>query len=1273
MAASLTAVFSLVDNISAALDSIATSGSAVFGNLERTASTADSAFGTVEQGATRARAATEIASNAVRDYFDRNNELSRAIDTASDAQSELTSAIEAAAQASEEIAENEKVSVETREELAQVSAEAEAAISALTEAQEEASAALEEYNNLVVSGSTDMNALLAASTRAGRASDELANAHERASRAADELSEATSRAADEAENGSQQGQNAIDALSNALASAGILKGIQEITQALLDAAAASAQVETAYAKLQTIAGSSPMGTLTSEIKELSGDTGIAVDSLADVSYNAISAGSAVENAAGTAEAASKLATAGFTETSSALSVLSTAMNSYGDSAGTATDISNGLIMVQNLGVTTVAELASNMGKSISTASAYNVSLSNLESAYVSVTKAGINTAEGTTYISGMLSELGKEGSGVATILEEQTGKSFGQLMQSGYSLADVLSILYDYAGNNAEAMMNLWSSQTAGMASAAIVNQGLETFNQNLQAIENSAGATESAYAIMANTTEFAQQRMANSAQNLKIAIGDNLTPALNKLYNVGATAFNWAAGFVNDHPNIVKAATAVGIGIGAVAVGVSAASLATTVAIPAIVSFGTALNTALGPIGWVSIGITALTVAVGAFAALLAGEETEYDTWTASTKAQHDALQELNSEYETAVDTYGATSEEALRLRYQMDDLNASFEANKMTVEEFSAKCEELAESHANLAQSYSDANAEIDKEETGTLALIQKLDDLASASEQTEASQMQMQSILDSLNETFPDLAISIDDVTQNTDAMTAALKKAAQEQANQARYQESYDTYVDLLKEQATLEEQIAAAEENIRLEQERMEGMSGWERFWTGTDDLDAYQEALEGLQSAYADNLSMQEQCEQVMQEYADAATEAANGMVSYEEAVNTAMTTVQADIDALCVAYDEVFESARSSIDGQIGLFSNMTTEAELSISEMQSAFDSQIEYLNTYSENLRKAAEYGLDDGLIASLSDGSEESAGHLNAIIENIEKLGATSGEAQQFVEEFNASFQEVEAAKDEFASTIATMETDFDEKMAEIEGRLDDAIGNMNMEADAAAAARETMSAYTQAIRDGTSGAVLAAQAAADSVAAALSTQAPKGVTTTIAGHAGGTTNAEDIFIAGEEGPELVVGASGSTVFPTGETDRIIDALSSVDGGAANTAHEIPVTDNAFSDYSTANTAQSLDSHSDITTNSNRMLSTVFLPEVREDKSTEGAENGHSGDRKFLIGLEGKGNIQVTGGRADEESLLSFLYEHMKPVLSQILRQEIFEEGDLSYEY
>lgn len=1081
------------------------------------------------------------------------------------------------------------------------------------------------------------------SRRAAQSVDGVAEAAEQMEDSMDGASRATRSAADSAEqfgdsaeSTGERAGNAFETLSNTIVATAIAKGLSEIAEKMMEASDAAASFETAAAKVSTIADPTvkSLSEMKGEITTLSMETGKSVEELSEATYSALSAGVDTANAVEFAGTATMLATGGFTTASTAVDVLTTTLNAYQLEATQAGNVSNMLITTQNLGKTTVDELASSMGKVIPLASAYGVEMDNLSTAYAVMTANGIATAESTTYIKSMLGELGSSSSQVAKVLQDETGMSFAELTASGKSLGDVLEIIGDSVGGDSTAFNELWSSAEAGIGALSLLNSGSERYNEVLNEMQKSAGATEAAYSAMTDTTEHSSERLENSMNNLNIAIGEGINPTISDMRNGLATVVDGVASFLSQHPAVVKAVTAIGVGVAAVSVGIAGVTFVTTVAIPAITAFGVALNTALGPIGWVALAVTGVTAAVAALVALFQKEETEYDTWTASTKAQYDALQDLNAEYETACETYGETSEEALRLKYQVDDATAAFEAAKMTVEEFTAQCDALEDAHAELAKSFEESNANIRAEEVGSLALIQKLEDLAGQTERTTAQQMQMESIVDTLNEQYPDLALSIDDVTEANEALFQSLKKNAQQQAEQERYQESYDTYVDLLKEQVELEDQIAAAEENIRLEQERMDNMSGWDHFWTGGewDDLEAYQAELEELNAAYADNLAMQQDCEDAMAEYADSVDAASEATVSYEDAVSTAISSVQEEMDELCAAYDEAYESARSSIDGQIGLFDTMKTETELSISDMESAFSSQIEYLTTYTENLRKAAEYGLDEGLIASLSDGSEESAGYINAIIENIESLGSSSEEAQQFVNDFNASFEEVEAAKDEFATTVATMETDFDEKMAEIEGRLDTAIDEMNMEGDAAAAAKATMEAYTQSIRDETANAVSAAQAAANAVAAALDTSYTGRTGTTVAGHAAGTTDAEDVFVAGEDGPELIVGAGGSTVFPADETQKIINAVSGQQeerGGYAPPE---------------------------------------FF-QAREDSGT--GRNG--GERKVVLEIAGKGSLHLTGGGADKETMLAFLYEYLKPVLSEILTQEIFEEGDMSYEY
>ena len=478
------------------------------------------------------------------------------------------------------------------------------------------------------------------------------------------------------------------------------------------------------------------------------------------------------------------------------------------------------------------------------------------------------------------------------------------------------------------------------------------------------------------------------------------------------------------------------------------------------------------------------------ALIAMFEKEETEYDTWTASTKKQYDALQDLKGEYEQAVETYGATSEEALRLRYQIDDLNAEFEAGKVTVEEFTNKCDALASAHSELAQSYAENVSSIDEEEAGTLALIQKLNDLASSSEQTAATQMQMQSIVDDLNRSFPDLALSLEDVTANADAMTASLKKAAEEQANQERYQENYDTYVNLLKEQAQLEEQIAAAEENIRLEQERLDGMSGWDQFWTGTDDLEAYQAALEELQAAQADNLAMQGKCEQAMQDYADAVQEAAEATVSYEDAVSGAIAAVNDDLTTLVESYQAAYDASLESVQGQYALWDEAEKVTATSANSINSALESQVNYWEQYNANLagltdRSADIEGLSD-MIASFADGSADS-------------VNAVAGMAKASDEELAAmvaNWQSLQEVQGTTADSLAQLETDFDESLASIEERMNAAVDNMNMDTEAASAAKATIDAYIANIRAG----LADAEDAAAAVAAVRLPQRPfRGIT------------------------------------------------------------------------------------------------------------------------------------------------------------------------------
>lgn len=287
--------------------------------------------------------------------------------------------------------------------------------------------------------------------------------------------------------------------------------------------------ETALAKVGTIADTSKLSTqqLSDQITAMSGQMGVAATDIAEATYQAISAGQDTSNAVAFAGQAAKLAAAGFTSSSSAVDILTTALNAYGMSADQANHVSDVLLTTQNLGKTSVDELSSSMGKVIPLAAAYGVTVENLSSSLAVMTANGIATAEATTYTKSMLNELGDAGSTVGKILQKQTGKSFAQLNAEGKSLGDVLQILYQSVGGNSTAFAGLWSSVEAGTGALSLASGGAEHFNNVLSQMQNSAGATETAYETMTDTFRHKVDTLQTAAENLGITLYDSLEPTL--------------------------------------------------------------------------------------------------------------------------------------------------------------------------------------------------------------------------------------------------------------------------------------------------------------------------------------------------------------------------------------------------------------------------------------------------------------------------------------------------------------------------------------------------------------------------------------------------------------------------------------------------------------------------------------------------------------------------------------------------------------------------
>lgn len=450
--------------------------------------------------------------------------------------------------------------------------------------------AIESSNNKLVNATTKMNntekAMLQNQKALEDVNKEISNSKiDKLAENFDKVSEASGKASDK-----------LKPVSTAIAGLGTAS------------IAASITFEDSMAKVSTIADETEVSydNMKKSIVDLSNQTGISANDIADNVYNAISAGQSTADAVNFVTESTKLAKAGFAEAGQSLDILTTILNAYGLEASEVTNVSDILVQTQNKGKTTVAELASSMGKIIPAANSVNVNLEQLGTGYALMTAKGIATAETTTYMNSMLNELSDSGSTVAGILKEKTGKSFAELMESGTSLGDAMAILEQEANNSGLAMSELWSSSEAGKAALVLATDAGQAFNSTLSDMQNSAGATDTAFEKVNNTTGNKLKQSLNEVKNSAINMGDTLAPVTSMV----AEGFSKITGMLSNLSS-EQLKTIAGIGAGVVALNLVLGAVSkVTNSISSVVKGIESIKTAFNSLKKIGLAVKAFALA---------------------------------------------------------------------------------------------------------------------------------------------------------------------------------------------------------------------------------------------------------------------------------------------------------------------------------------------------------------------------------------------------------------------------------------------------------------------------------------------------------------------------------------------------------------------------------------------------------------------------------------------------------------------------------------
>ena len=232
------------------------------------------------------------------------------------------------------------------------------------------------------------------------------------------------------------------------------------------------------------------------------------------------------------------------------------------------------------------------------------------------------------------------------------------------------------------------------------------------------------------------------------------------------------------------------------------------------------------------------------------------------------------------------------------------------------------------------------------------------------------------------------------------------------------------------------------------------------FWTDAD-WRVYDEARIAVANAT-------EQVKELQAAEEAAATAAAEPAAQLE----TIMGTFDEQAKALMQTYQDTYNAAYESMSGQFGLFETAAAEVTLSTDQMITAMMSQSEYMSTYSENLRLAAQYGITDGLVAALSDGSTQSAGYLQAIIAEIDAAGGAASEGgQKIVQGLNEAFANQQEALDTYANSVDESVNHTKEKLDELAEKTAQEVAGLDMAEEAQTSAMNTLNGFIAGIDSG----------------------------------------------------------------------------------------------------------------------------------------------------------------------------------------------------------
>lgn len=1151
---------------------------------------------------------------------------------------------------------------------------------------EEAAAAARKNASATEASAQAEEKMYAASNKAANAEQKVADALNKSEREAKEYGEALQKASGESETLGNKAANAGELIQDAFATIGVVAALNKIKDGFVSAASAAIEFESAVTGVyKTVDGTEEqLAEISGDIKEMSLVIPSSTTEIAGVAESAGQLGIATENITDFTEVMINLGESTNLSSEQAASSLAKFSNITNMSADNYENLGSTIVALGNNFATTEADIVEMSTRMASAGTLAGMSESDILGLSAAMSSVGIEAEAGGSTMSKLMTDIQvavetgnsslEDFASVAGVSCEQFADMFEhRAVDALYSFIDGLN---DVERNGETATIIL---ENMGISEVRLSNavKSLANNSSGLAGAVSLAGEAWEENTALANeantrygTLESRLTMTQNAANNLKIAIGDTLTPTIGAFADMGTSALTWMTDFAEKHPVVVEGITGITVA-GAGFIGT------VTVAAAAVKALNIVTNTfnltlSKTKVGLIIGGVATAGAAIGGLIHHFNSAEDAVEDYNGTLEQCRIEIDSTETAYANVCKLYGENSEAAKSLSKELDTLNAQYEKGGGVAEEMEQKITELSDSYNSLTSEIDNSYKSIDQSEQSGLVAIAQLTALSDKAQITNTDLDLMANYADYLNDTF-NCNIEVNyDTGELTGFDPERLVDNLMETSDNRKLKVSMDylsdpdmqsEYVDAYKSFRDKSIELAPFKtEYDRIMNSDPDGVVGTkaalddlaEQMKVKPNEVDEVFENLEDLQTQYekydallkthADTVDgtgetyylLRDSLQKVAMagEEVTKSAEETETALTREEAISNIWSAREEEILNLAKAYDEAFLSVRTDLDGMFGLFeeAEMNLENTVSFDGAVQSFESQFEYFSQYEEALKSLSEIGIDNNIIEQLNP--EQAV----AFAEELGKMDSETASAK--VGELNGSFDKLSEMKDKVARNMADVETEFSKKLEDMQKDVREAVDGMGLEGSAANAAKVTMDGYIHQLKIGGAKAVEQANIIAKQVSGAFSScpltvpnvSVPESASNTgntykIQANATGTTYSDDVFIAGDEGPELIIGQKGSKVFPADETNRIISAIT-----------EKP----------------------------------LYVPPAKSFSAEKFDDNSETVSKKEIsLDITGKGSVNIQSNMSKEQ-VVSILSDYIKPVLMGIVEQEIFEEGESFYE-